>query len=494
MTVGKSIFAFLVSLIPLTASLADADAGFKRKQSKRNFKPNIVFVLLDDIRWDDLGAAGHPWVSTPHFDRVAREGVLFRNVFAATPLCSPNRASILTGQYAHTHGIVDNVDRREQSHHLMTFPRILHKAGYETAYIGKWHMGVDDSPRPGFDVWFSLQGQGYYFDPNVNENERRFKVKGYTTDIFTRRAVQFLRKERHQPFVLFLSHKAVHPNTFQNADGSVRGERGGAEKFTAAERHRNLYADKEIPRRPNAKGKAAGRSYGKGKPALLRNISGVKPLGPTTGTDDATIRNRLRMLASADDGMGDIFKALKETGKLDTTFIVVTSDHGYFYGEHGLDRERRLAYEETARLPLFIRYPPLVKPGIEVDAFAVSIDYAPTILDLAGVEIPVTMHGRSLVPLLRGATPRDWRKSLLIEYYSDTVMPRLVKMGYKAVRTRKWKYIRYIDLVGMDELYNLEHDPYEMNNVINEPQARTALAEMKGELKTLMEQTAPVNY
>ena len=445
-------------------------------------RPSIVFVLLDDVRWDDLGAAGHPWVQTPHFDRVAHEGVLFRNSFAATPLCSPNRASILSGQYAHTHGIIDNVDRSKQSHELVTFPRLMHDAGYETAYIGKWHMGVDDSPRPGFDYWYSLQGQGYHFDPDVNENGERKKVQGYTTDIFTERAVEFLRKPREQPFVLYMAHKVVHPNIFQNADGSPRGPRGGAEMYTPAERHKNLYADMEVPRRPNVK------SYAEGKPALQREIPGLPPIGPTTGTDDETILNRLRMLSSADEGMGQLFRVLEETGELDNTVIVLTGDHGFFYGEHGMGRERRLAYEETARVPLFIRYPPLVNAGSEIDDFVLSIDYAPTLLDLAGVEIPGETQGKSLVPLLKGEVA-GWRKSFLIEYYSDTVMPRLVTMGYKAVRTEKWKYIRYVDLKGMDELYNLKTDPYEMKNLIDDPSAGPALDEMKKELQRLLEET-----
>jgi N-acetylglucosamine-6-sulfatase len=458
------------------------------EERPRDVRPNIVFVLLDDVRWDELGAAGHPWVETPNFDRVAHEGALFTNAFTATPLCSPNRASILTGQYAHTHGIIDNVDRSEQSHQLITFPRLLHDAGYESAYIGKWHMGVDDSPRPGFDYWYSLQGQGYHFDPDVNENGVRKKVEGYTTDIFSERATEFVRKEREKPFVLYLAHKVVHPNIFQNADGSPRGPRGGAEKYTPAERHKDLYSDKEIPRRPNAK------SYGKDKPALQRPIPGVVPLGPDSGTDDATVRNRLRMLASADEGMGELFKALEETGQLDNTIVVLTSDHGYFYSEHGLGRERRLAYEETARVPFFIRYPPLIQAGSKVDEFVLSVDDAPSLLELAGVDVPDNLHGRSFVPLLKGETPADWRKSFLIEYYSDTVMPRLVKMGYKAVRTERWKYIHYVDLEDVDELYDLQSDPYEMKNIIREESSQETLDEMKKELQRLLEEAGPVRY
>ncbi len=480
MRIRHTLFFLLLAIILFAAC--------SQPEPVADTRPNVVFVLLDDVRWDDLGAGGHPWVQTPNFDRVAHEGALFTNAFAATPLCSPNRASILTGQYAHTHGIIDNVDRSPQTHQLITFPRLMHDAGYETAFIGKWHMGVDDSPRPGFDYWYSLQGQGYHFDPDVNENGVRKKVEGYTTDVFGERSVEFVRKGRDQPFMLYLSHKVVHPNIFQNADGSPEGPRGGAEKYTPAPRHANLYADEEVPRRPNA------ASYGKDKPALQRPIPGVVPLGPDSGTDDATILNRLRMISSADEGMGEIFKALEETGKLDNTVVVVTSDHGFFYGEHGLGRERRLAYEETARVPLFIRYPSSIPAGTKIDDFVLSVDDAPTMLDLAGVDIPGNLHGRSLVSLLKGETPADWRKSFLIEYYSDTVMPRLVKMGYKAVRTEQWKYINYVDLEDVDELYDLKADPYEMNNLIGDGASQDALGEMKTELARLLNRTSPITY
>ena len=452
-------------------------------------RPNLLYILLDDVRWDEFSATGHPYVRTPHFDRIAREGALFREAFATTPLCSPSRATILTGHYAHTHGIIDNTDRSPRSHQLVTFPRLLRDAGYFSGFIGKWHMGNDDTRRPGFDYWCGLEGQGYYFDPDVNENGVRKKIPGYTTDVFTQLAIRFLGEKRDKPFVLFLAHKAVHPNVFQNADGSVRGNRQGSADYTPAARHKDFYAGVKVPRRPNATG------YGAGKPALFRPLPGVEPLGPNSGTDDDTILRRQRQLASADEGLGEILRALERTGQLDRTAIVVTSDHGFFYGEHGLERERRLAYEETIRIPLFIRYPPLIRAGTEIRAPALTVDHAPTLLALGGVPAPTGLHGRSLVPLLSGAAaPADWPRAFLVEYYSDTVMPRIVKMGYKAVRTDRWKYIRYTELTGMDELYDLATDPYELRNVIADPAAANALAAMKRELDAQLRRTAPVTY
>jgi arylsulfatase A-like enzyme len=221
-------------------------------------RPNIVFILMDDLRFDELGCTGHPFVKTPHIDRLAREGAIFHNAFATSPLCSPSRACFLTGQYAHAHGIINNVDRSPQSHALITWPRLLHDAGYETAFVGKWHMGVDDSPRPGFDHWVSVKGQGRYVDPLLNVDSQQIQATGYVTDLFNNHAVRFLTRGAgvspatapRRPFCLFLAHKCVHPDLEQRADGSVSDP--SAARFLPAERHKSLYASNKPPRRPNA--------------------------------------------------------------------------------------------------------------------------------------------------------------------------------------------------------------------------------------------------
>jgi N-acetylglucosamine-6-sulfatase len=428
-------------------------------------RPNVIFILMDDLRWDEMD---YPFVKVPNIQRIAREGMKFTEAFVTTPLCSPSRASFLTGQYAHKHGIIDNVARDAQSHQLVTFPRLLHDAGYETGFVGKWHMGLDDTARPGIDYWVSIKGQGQYLDPEINDNGTRKKVSGYVTDIFSDYALQFLRREHTKPFLLYIAHKAVHPDLTQNADGSLSDPSAG--KFIPAERHKNLYANARIPRRPN---------YGRApmdKPALLREIENVPPLGPNTGTDDETIRNRLRMLASVDESVGQIFKALEASHQLDNTLIVFTSDEGYFYGEHGLSVERRLAYEESIRIPLLMRYPKLIKPHTTDKHLVLNLDITPTLLDLSGAPTPSSIQGRSLVPLLkREKVP--WRDSFLIEYWSDTVFPRVLRMGYQAVRTERWKYIHYLDLERMDELYDLKKDRYEKRNLIALPDLNPTLQE-----------------
>ena len=445
-------------------------------------RPNIVFVLVDDLRFDELGCTGHPFASTPNADRLAGEGALFSNAFATTPLCSPSRATFLTGQYPHTHGIVDNTNRSPESHRLVTWPRLLHEAGYETAFIGKWHMGNDDSPRPGFDYWVSFPGQGECNDPVLNVNGKAEKTRGYVTDLLTDHALEFIKRPRRSPFCLYLSHKAIHPNIVQRDDGSVVGNAADAEQFIPAERHRRLYLGAKIPRRAN---------YGKapyGKPALARNIEGMPALGPETVTRDEAILNRMRMMKAVDESLGHLMDALRKSGELNETMIVLAGDHGYFYGEHGLDAERRLAYEETIRIPLLIRYPKAIRAGTRLDRFALSLDIAPTMLEASGVPVPARMQGRTLMPLFKGAR-KPWRDDFLVEYFSDTVFPRIRKMGYKAVRTEQWKYIRYVDLEGMDELYDLRADRFEMRNVIAEPQSSRPLRDLQARLDRLLAST-----
>jgi N-acetylglucosamine-6-sulfatase len=469
----------LVLLLSLLACPAAA-TGQRSPGTANRVQPNIILVLIDDLRWDELGCVGHPFLKTPNIDRIAREGALFRNVFTTTPLCSPSRASFLTGQYAHTHGITDNVDRSAASHKLTTFPLLLHQAGYETAFIGKWHMGNDDAPRPGFDRWVSFKGQGTYLDPELNEDGRSTRVRGYTTDILNHYTVDFVKRSHRKPFLIYLAHKALHPEVAQNNDGSV--DLSAAERFIPAVRHKGLYGDQAIPRRPSA------NRAPEGKPALQRQIGELPPLGPNTGTRDVVIRERQQTLMAIEEGVGKIFDALKETGQLDNTVIVFASDNGYFYGEHGLSVERRLAYEESIRLPLLVRYPGPIKGNTILDEIVLNIDIAPTLLTLAGVPVPGNMQGNSLVPLLRGKK-NEWRRSFLIEYYSDRVFPRILNMGYQAVRTERWKYIHYLELDGMDELYDLKVDPYEMKNVISQPHTEQTLKAMRKELEELLRKT-----
>ncbi len=413
-------------------------------------RANVVVILLDDVRADDLD---RPFVDLPNIDRLRREAADLRDGFSVVPLCSPSRAALLTGQYPHNHTIVDNRERGEASHQLVTFPRILHDAGYRTGFVGKWHMDHDDDTRrPGFDRWVSFEGQGEYFDPRLNVDGERGRAEGYITDILSGFSVDFAEEaaEGAEPFVLFMAHKAVHPEI----------HRTEYRTFPPAPRHVDLYADADPQLSP------AAEQGAEGKPALARTRPRPDPRSAPGESPETVMLDRLRMLSAVDEGIGDLMAALEEAGELDDTLFVLTSDQGFFYGEFGLAQERRLAYEPSIRVPLVVRYPELAEGGSRPSGTALNVDVAPTALDLAGVEAPRWMEGRSLVPLLRGEEGADWRDAFLVEYYSDEVFPRTREMGYRAVRTERYKYIRYEELRGMDELYDLERDPHEMRNLL----------------------------
>ena len=439
--------------------------------------PNIVFVITDDQRWDQLGYNGHPVLQTPHIDRIAREGAAFNHFFVCTPLCSPSRASFLTGLYPHKH-LVTNNDKLGLdiiSHTLMTFPRQLRENGYETAFVGKWHMGLDDSRRPGFDSWISFKGQGIYIDGVVNDNGTRRQLRGNMTDYLNERAVEFVKQGHEKPFCLYLAHKAVHG------------------PFLPAKRHEVLYSDYEFEVPPRDEEDLAG------KPVMTRKVTrvnwtelegvGPEPAEPRRGRGrdaPSVVRDQLRCLASVDEGVGQLFDALESTGQLDNTIFIYTSDNGFLMGEHGRFNDKRLAYEESLRVPFLIRYPDVIQPGNVRDELVLSIDVAPTLLELAGVESIVPMQGESFVPLLQNREA-PWREAFLAEYFHEKVAPRIP--SWQAVRTEEWKYIHYRDTEDLDELYHLAEDPKELKNLIKDSEHQGQLEEMRSRLNELLQKS-----
>lgn len=369
-------------------------------------KPNIVFLLLDDVRYDDL--VGHPFVTLPNLKRLVTEGASFRRFFTSAPLCSPSRAVFMTGQYPFNNGIVDNAERAELSHQLVTFPKLMHDAGYYTGFFGKWHMShEDDTPRPGFNRWVSFMGQGVYFDPTLNIDGEVTTAQGYMTDILTAQAVSFIKgAPTGTPFLAFISQKAVHPEIHPN---QVRS-------FPPAPGDEQAYASDSIQHTPNWRAPLTG------KPALERPVDFTDPRSPKGGLPDALVKDRLRMLLAVDRGIGEVLAALEAKGVLDQTVFVVTSDQGFFYGEFGLAQERRLAYEPSTHIPLIVRYPGVVPAASSPNALASNVDMAPTMLELAGAPVPASMDGRSLMRALRNE-PAVIRDEMLIEYYSDTEFP-----------------------------------------------------------------------
>jgi N-acetylglucosamine-6-sulfatase len=442
-------------------------------------RPNILFILTDDQRWDALGCMGHPFLKTPNLDRIRNEGALFANAFVTTSLCSPSRASFLTGCYAHTHGVMQNEKRDFDFAATPSFPQYLQKGGYHTGFIGKWHMNVKSDPRPGFDYWLSFRGQGKYTDPQLNENGKEFKAKGYMTDLLTGYALKFLENSSaDEPFCLYLSHKAVH------------------QPFTPAPRHANLWPDVQI------KEPASYRDTFQDKPEWMRSAYGAKaarivndqqeqardegpakPPGPWNGRRKPEL-DYYRAIEAIDEGVGKVLALLEKQGRLDNTVIVFAGDNGYFWGEHRRG-DKRLMYEEALRIPLLMRYPKLVKAGTAVQQMALNIDLAPTLLDLAGQSKPPQMQGQSWRPLLKGDAS-NWRKSFLYEYWVDLtpVIPRIV-----GVRTEDWKLVRYPDLKDLDELYDLHSDPHELHSLVKSEVYQAKHQELSKELDRLMDET-----
>jgi N-acetylglucosamine-6-sulfatase len=453
-------------------------------------KPNLIVVLVDDLRFDETGASGHPYMRTPNVDRLAYEGARCANAFHTTPLCSPNRASILTGQYASRHGIIDNVGREAMSHRLANYHLALQRLGYETAHIGKWHMGNDAAPRPGYDTWISFRGQGLLADPVLWENGREARVPGYVTDLLNARAVDFVARRREKPFALFLAHKAVHPDVQQKQDGTI--DLASMRGYMLPPRHENLYRECIYPARPNV---LPIRDVLKDKPAWkevfeLRERPESRPFleGLQSGTQEE-IRRRAAMMASVDEGVGVLLETLQSRGILDDTCIIFLGDNGFFFGEHGLGAERRFAYEEGIRTAFFMRYPRLIKPGTVIDPMVLALDIAPTLVELGGGRTGAQIQGRSLLPLLKKRRA-PWRKSFLVEYYNESAWPWIVGMSYKAVRTERAKLIHWVHKDGVDELYDLARDPYELKNVIGKAAYSSVRTRLYKELKKLVAEAA----
>lgn len=413
-------------------------------------RPNFLFILADDHRYDALSCAGHPWLKTPMLDRLAASGVRFTNAFVTTSLCSPSRASFLTGCYAHTHGVVAN-ETLDPDPALPAFPLLLQQAGYETAFIGKWHMARWASPRPGFDFWTSFHGQGDYARNTLNVDGHWSLSQQYVTTELTVRAAAFLRRPRRQPFLLWLSHKAVH------------------EPFAPEPRNADLYKDVTIPPL------RAGGDRLDLKP----------PWDPRPPAKDRAplLRDYARTLASVDQSVGTLLRTLEETGQLDDTVIIYAGDNGMLCGEHGGLWDKRVAYEPSIRIPLLMRYPRLTRRPKVCEEMVLNIDLAPTLLELAGVPVPGTMQGRSWLPLLQGERGRD---SFLYEYFAEMgSVPTTL-----AVRSREWKYVTYPDMPNWpSELYHLKFDPDEFVNRVAEPAYAAEVARWRDQLAALREQT-----
>jgi arylsulfatase A-like enzyme len=417
--------------------------------------PNFLFIYTDDQRFDALGVVQReqgergrfPWLQTPNLDRLAASGVRFRNAFVVNSLCSPSRATLLTGQYGHANGVVSNQAPHPPGN--LSLPALLRPAGYSSAYIGKWHHGKESGKRPGFDHSVSFVGQGVYFDCPLEIDGVATPSRGFVDDVTTDYAARYIRDHRAGPFLLILGFKTCH------------------KPFQPPPRHDRTYDGQRARRTPN---------LGSRPPFKAADRKAANR--PVAADDDATVPTNLGMfrgITAIDDNVGLLLDLLDELGIADDTVVCFSSDNGFYLGEHGLG-DKRSAYDEAMRVPLLVRYPRLAAAGRVEDRMVLNVDTAPTFLDLAGVPVPSAMHGRSWRPLLEGRTEVPWRDNFFYCYFFER---GFATPTTTALRTSDAKLIIYPGHDGWTELFDLKADPYETRNVADDP----AYAPMRASLE-----------
>lgn len=460
-------------------------------------RPNILFILTDDHAAHAMSCYGSRINETPNLDRIAAEGVRLENCFCTNSICAPSRASILTGTYNHVNGVTTldtPLDGRQ-----VTFPKLLQAAGYQTAVVGKWHLGHGGHADPtGFDYWNVLPDQGEYHDPDMIELGERKSYRGYATDLITDLSLEWLQKrDESRPFLLMCHHKAPH------------------RPWDPDEKHAHLYDDVEIPE-PDTFDDDYSRRAGAAAAATMRverdlderDLKGPTPEGISEGEVkrwkyQRYIKDYLRCVASVDDNVGRLLDYLGVEDLVENTIVVYTSDQGFFLGDHGW-YDKRFMYEESLRMPFVMRYPRGFGAGQVRDEIILNVDFAPTFLDYAGLPVPEHFQGRSFRTVLEEDTPPDWRTSMYYRYWMHGTHHNVY--AHYGVRTKTHKLIYYYaDPLGQLgtigdakepewELFDLETDPFELDNVVDDPNRAELVAELKAELELLQSEVGDAPY
>ena len=487
--------------------------GWMFSCGKSRTKPNILYIMTDDHAYQAISCYGSRINKTPNLDRLAEEGIRFENSFVTNSICAPSRAVLLTGKYSHLNGVINNSAEFDGSQ--QTFPKLLQAAGYETALFGKWHL---KSSPTGFDYWNVLPGQGFYYNPVFIEMGERKQRTGYVTDLITDDCLNWLKnRDTEKPFCALLHHKAPHrnwmpspdklnlyededipiPETFFD-DYSTRSSAAKEQEMTISRHMRMAYDLKMSPsdnqndqrgweriynRLNDEQKKEWDKSYGPRNESFL----GQRPEGEELNKwkYQRYIKDYLRCIASVDENVGRVLDYLDESGLSENTLVVYTSDQGFYLGEHGWF-DKRFMYEESLGMPLIMRYPGEIKPKTTSKDMVLNLDFAPTFLDFAGVKIPSDMQGKSLRKVLQGKTPSDWRKSMYYHYFEYPAVHQ-VKRHY-GIRTLRYKLIHFYYDIDAWELYDLQNDLHELNNLYDNPDYKNIINELKTELEKLREQ------
>ena len=460
-------------------------------------RPNILFIMTDDHAAHAMSCYGSRINQTPNLDRIAQGGMLFNNCFCTNSLCEPSRAAILTGTYNHINEVTTigaHIDNRQEN-----VAKILQRNGYQTAIVGKWHLGQGPAHWPtGFDYWNILQGQGPYFDPEMVCNGERIQYEGYTTDLITDLSLEWLKeRDKEKPFFMMYHHKAPH------------------RPWDPDDKHADMYEDIDIPTPDTFDDDYSNRAAAAGAAQMTvaehlteRDLKQPVPQGLTPAEEkhwkyQRYIKDYLRCVASVDDNVGRVLDYLDDEGIADDTLVIYTSDQGFFLGDHGW-YDKRFMYEESLRMPFIIRHPSSIAPESVNNDIITNVDFAATFLDYAGIDQPDRFQGHSFRPLLEGSSPEDWPEIMYYRYWMHLAHHHVY--AHYGVRTHRYKLIYYYaDALGQPgaideskppewELFDLDEDPNELNNVYHDPAYADIAAELRGELRRLQEEVQDAPY
>jgi arylsulfatase A-like enzyme len=485
-------------------------ASFHACEQQAAERPNILFIFSDDHAYQAISAYGYEigkFAPTPNIDRIAAEGMRFDRCFVTNSICAPSRATILTGKHSHLNSVPTNRERFDSTQ--MTFPRILQESGYQTAIVGKWHLKT--TPM-GFDFWQVLPGQGHYYNPDFRTAQGTIRVKGYVTEIVTDKALEWLQEKRDKtkPFMLMLQHKAPHrrwepgpgqlgmfddvtfpepENLFDDYEG--RGTAAREQDMTIDNTMRlggdlKVWPDQDDPGRErftrrfeDDQRRLWAEKYDPVREEYLE--AGLRGKELVSWKYQRYMRDYLACIQSVDENVGRMLDYLEESGLAENTVVIYNSDQGFYLGEHGWF-DKRFMYEESLRTPLVVRWPGVTGSGKVNDELVSNLDFAQTFLEIGGVEAPDDMQGKSLVPLLQGNTPGDWRKSLYYHYYEFPGAHSVRK--HEGIATKEYKLMHFYNLDEW-ELYDLANDPREMRSVYDDPAFEKVILQLKKELDSL---------
>ena len=468
-------------------------------------KPNIIYIMADDLTTQAISAYGGIYkdiAPTPNIDKVAKEGMLFQDVLVTNSICGPSRAAILTGNYSNLNGYYKNESGGKFDDSKWTFPQEFQKNGYKTALFGKWHLGTEPVGFDTFKYHNASGQQGNYWNPLYNDNGKNVKEKGYATNLSTDFALNWLgaTEMTDKPFLMVLQYKAPHrpwhpdtkyeklwddiempyPSTF-NDDYKGREKTAGDTEMTMdyfSRRDMKLERPKNLKRKERIQWDFYGAKAGEiVQPKGMTNEEGKK------WRYQNYIKDYLACVKSVDDNVGRVLTYLKENNLEENTVIVVTSDQGFYLGDHGFF-DKRFIYEESLRMPFMVKYPERIKAGSVNEDIITNIDFAPTLLELAGIKTTQKMQGTSFVPVLEGNTPKDWQDAMYYHYYEFPFWHHV--QPHYGIRTQKYTLAHFYYNIDVWELYDLEKDPNQMNNIYNDPNYTSTITELKAKLKNLM--------